>query len=306
MKIGGLLLTVSFFVIAFGGNSSQAAEDSPPTAADAKTDEVPCHCAGEDTPAMARITRILGEPLKSSGLSFNQTPFENVVNFLQDEYNIPMQIDEPALEDAGLTTDEPITVQLSNISLRSALRLLLKTKQLTYILRNEVMIITTPEEAECELVTCVYDVRDLLNSMGGEREIKNLANVIVTCIASETWATNKRGVAQIRTLRPGLLVISQTQAVQREVAELLAAIRATLSRTAPMQAGRDMGMMGGGRGGYGMSGEGMGGFGGGRGGYGGRGGMEGRADDMFEGGYGEVGGEMGREPTPVDADPFAR
>jgi hypothetical protein len=292
-----LLLAVSLVVFSFGGNSSSA-EDSSPAAADAKPAEVLCHCAGAGTSAAANITRILAEPLKSSGLSFSEAPLENIFSFLQDEYGIPIQIDEPALEDAGLTRDEPVTVHLNNISLRSALRLLLKTKQLTYVLRNEVMIITTPEEAEHELVTCVYDVRDVVDSMGDEREITHLANVIVSCIAPETWATKKGGGAQARTLRQGLLVISQTQAVHEEVAELLAAIRATLRRTASLPASRGRGMMGGGRGGYGMSEGGMGEMErGGRGGYGGRGGME--------GGYGGGrGGEMGREPTPADESPF--
>ncbi len=83
--------------------------------------------------------------------------------------------------------------------------------------------------------------------MGGEREIKNLANVIVSCIASETWATNKGGEAQVRTLRPGLLVISQTQAVHEQVAELFSCDPSDIAaEQTAMQAGRGMGMMGGG------------------------------------------------------------
>ena len=54
---------------------------------------------------------MLAEPLKSGGLDFTEEPLENVFNFLQDEYGIPIQIDEPALEDAGMTRDEPVTVQ---------------------------------------------------------------------------------------------------------------------------------------------------------------------------------------------------
>ena len=54
----------------------------------------------------------------------------------------------PALEEIGVGTDEPVTVNLHNISLRSALRLMLKNLQLTYIIQDEVLMITTPEEAE--------------------------------------------------------------------------------------------------------------------------------------------------------------
>ncbi|MGD9632603.1 MAG: hypothetical protein AB7U97_04930, partial [Pirellulales bacterium] len=112
--------------------------------------------------AEERIDNALASPLKATGLDFTEEPLENVVNFLQDEYQIPIQLDEPALEDAGLTRDEPVTIQLQNVTLRSALRLMLKGKQLTYIIRDEVMIITTPEEAELQLIAKVYPVADLV------------------------------------------------------------------------------------------------------------------------------------------------
>ncbi len=112
--------------------------------------------------AEERINNALANSLKPTGLEFTEEPLENVVNFLQDEYDIPIQLDTLALEDAGLTTDEPVTVNLQNITLRSALRLMLKNKQLTYIIRDEVLIITTPEEAETDLVAKVYPVADLV------------------------------------------------------------------------------------------------------------------------------------------------
>ena len=147
-----LIVLVSF-------RSANCAEPSPRPA---DSSETMCRCAGPASPAAVRIAQILAEPLKASGLDFTEEPLENVVNFLQSEYDIPIQLDGPALDDAGLTQDEAVTVNVRNVSLRSALRLLLKTNQLTYVIRDEVLIITTPEEAESELVVCVYDVRDLI------------------------------------------------------------------------------------------------------------------------------------------------
>jgi hypothetical protein len=90
--------------------------------------------------------------------------------------------------------------------------------------RNEVLLITTEEEAERQLVTCVYDVEGLIDE-GHPESLDSLIDSIVTCVATETWAENGGGEAEVRPLKPGLLVISQTQAVQEEVAGLLAAIR---------------------------------------------------------------------------------
>lgn len=112
--------------------------------------------------AEQRINDALASPLKSTGLDFTEEPLESVVNFLQDEYDIPIQLDMPSLEDVGLSADEPVNVNLKNITLRSALRLMLKQMQLTYVIRDEVMIITTPEEAETELIAKVYPVADLV------------------------------------------------------------------------------------------------------------------------------------------------
>jgi general secretion pathway protein D len=66
------------------------------------------------------------------------------------------------LADAAITEDTPVTSILRGISLRSALRLMLGELKLTYVIENEVLTITTPEDAESHLFTRVYDVRELL------------------------------------------------------------------------------------------------------------------------------------------------
>ena len=55
-----------------------------------------------------------------------------------------------------------MTVDLKGISLRSALRLMLKELSLTYLIKDEVLLITTPEEADNQLSTKVYPVADLV------------------------------------------------------------------------------------------------------------------------------------------------
>jgi hypothetical protein len=204
--------------------------DAPRSAAKPSARQT-CRCQGDQGPAADRIRTILLEPLKPSGLEFTDEPLKNIVSFLQGEYDIPVQLDVPALEDAGMTADEPVHVNLQNVSLKSALRLMLKTKTLTYVIRDEVLIITTPEEAESELVACVYDVRDLIGANTGEKELQGLVDVVVSCVASQSWAKNGGGEAQIKPIRSGLLVVAQTQAVHEEIGELLSLIRSTLQET---------------------------------------------------------------------------
>ena len=51
-----------------------------------------------------------------------------------------------------------VTADLSGVSLRSALRIILGELDLTYVIRDEILMITTPEEAELQEVTKLYPV----------------------------------------------------------------------------------------------------------------------------------------------------
>lgn len=193
----------------------------------------PCHCVGADSsPTVQRIRQALRSPLKSSGLEFHDTSLEVVVRFLREEYAIPIQIDQSALADIGLAPDDPVTIHLRDISLKSALRLMLRPIGLTYVLRDEVLLITSLEEADVFLVNCVYDVHELVGAGNSDP----LIDVIVNCVAADTWAENGGGEAEIRSLGHGLLVISQTEAVHDEIRELLRAVSRISRRTSAGQA----------------------------------------------------------------------
>ena len=108
------------------------------------------------------ISAALTSPLTSAGLDFQDTPLEEIVAFLRDEYEIEIQLDTQALDDFGLGPDEPVSVNLRNISLRSAMRLMLKPLELTYVIDDEVLLITTEDEALTRLSVKVYPVADLV------------------------------------------------------------------------------------------------------------------------------------------------
>ncbi len=95
-------------------------------------------------------------------LSYIDTPLESVVSDLREQYKLPILLDETALEELGIPTDSTVTFEMQGITLRSALRLMLRNLELTYIIRDEVLLITTPEEAETELTVKVYPVADLV------------------------------------------------------------------------------------------------------------------------------------------------
>jgi len=205
---------------ATGEKSVLAGEAAAQVAGDADL----CQCIGETDSAAARIEKALRDRLKSNGLDFAETPLEQVIAVLQDDYGIPIKLDTPALDEIGLGPDEPVSINVRDISLQSALRLMLKPLNVTYIIRNEVLIITTPEEAESQLLTCVYDIRDIVGNPN-DKTVRPLIDTILSCVATETWAKNGGGEAEIRMLEPGLLVISQIQPIHDEVRDLIKTIR---------------------------------------------------------------------------------
>jgi hypothetical protein len=196
-----------------------------------------CQCVhGANSPSAAKTEKAMASPLRSAGLAFRDQALKQVAHVIEEEYGFPVRLDATALDEIGISTEEPVTFSMNGISLRSALRLMLKDLQLTYVIQDEVLFITTPEAADLELRICVYDVREIVGP-AKDQAVDELIDAVVACVATDTWAENGGGEAEIRWLKPGFLVISQTQAVHEEVHALLATIRDVRKR--PSNAGAD-------------------------------------------------------------------
>ncbi|HEX7376762.1 MAG TPA: vWA domain-containing protein, partial [Pirellulales bacterium] len=107
-------------------------------------------------------TKIMAALDDKTELDFAEQPLSDVVDYLKQRHDIEIQLDNKALTDAGVGSDTPITRSIKNITLRSALKLILSELDLTYIVRNEVLMITSKTEAESMLSTRVYPVADLV------------------------------------------------------------------------------------------------------------------------------------------------
>ena len=110
---------------------------------------------------------------------------------IEKTFDVPVAIDTLALEDAALDSETPVTVHVSGITLRSAVRLLLEPLQLTYVVRDDTLQITTVEEAEHAIRTGVYPVADLVDTRTDsgkvEADFDSLIEVITSIAAPDTW-----------------------------------------------------------------------------------------------------------------------
>mgnify|MGYP007065671426 CR=1 FL=1 len=105
-----------------------------------------------------RIEQALGSPTE---FDFVEVPLAEAVEYLKGLHGVEIQIDELALAEAGIGTDTPITRELKGISLRSALRLILRDFDLTFVIQDEVILITSQENGRNHRETRVYSLGDL-------------------------------------------------------------------------------------------------------------------------------------------------
>lgn len=158
-------------------------------------------------------------------------PLTDVIQHLKERHRIEIQLDLKALGDVGIGTDSPVTVNLRGISLRSALKLLLRPLNLTWRIADEVLLITTQEEAEAQLFTKVYDVSDLVVCRDKHGvlwdDYDELVDTITSCVRPTTWdqVGGPGAICGASIGKAKVLVVSQTYEDHKEIVKLLADIR---------------------------------------------------------------------------------
>ena len=238
---------------------------------------------------------------------YNETPLTKVVDGLSQLAGINIHLDPRGLSQEGVRSDTPITLNLpQEISLKSALTLILEPLHLTYTIKDEVLKITSEQIRDGDMIRRVYPVGDLVipipnfvpsnniglqglindayaamgaygpsgvggpvamvannrpNQPGGVgangavqasfappggggptstnaggpgglggaamADFDSLIDLIVSTVEHESWMENGTGEGEIQPFPTNLsLVISQTQRVHEQIADLLEQLRA--------------------------------------------------------------------------------
>jgi general secretion pathway protein D len=252
------------------------------------------------------IERRLKTPVQ---LRYEEAPLSQVMDELSELTGVNIHLDPRGLGQEGIGSDTTVTLNLKKeISLESALNLILEPLHLSYVVKDDVLKITSEQLRDGEIYPVTYNVSDLVipipnfvpsSGMGlqglineaqaavghGQRgvgtagpsvlvsdrgadkaaaandqilaqqfnpapatgmtpttvpigagpggmgaaanaDFDSLIDLIVSTVATETWAENGGGEAEVRPFPTNLsLVISQTQAVHEEIADLLEQLR---------------------------------------------------------------------------------
>jgi hypothetical protein len=183
-------------------------------------------------------------------VEFIETPLQDVIDFLKDLHSIEIQIDTRALEDVGIGSDSPITMNLKGVSLRSALRLMLRQLDLTYVICDEVLLII-PVALPESTTTRVYSVAELLNSGETADELAKVLLVALArpdnprAVASAAKEQKKKGPPKLRIVpyRQAIIVVGNSdmhQELRRLLHELSLGLQGRTSpRVVPERASTD-------------------------------------------------------------------
>lgn len=111
-------------------------------------------------PAEQAIERALREKVE---VNFNETPLSEALDTLSRQTGINVFLDVEGLAAEGVTSDTPVTMNLTNeISLKSVLNLILGQHRLAYIIQDEVLRITSEQARAGDTITRPYYVGDLV------------------------------------------------------------------------------------------------------------------------------------------------
>jgi hypothetical protein len=193
--------------------------------------------AAAPSDAERRIEQALAEQLRSP-LDFVETPLSTVLTMIAEEFDIPIQFDEKALESVAQSPETEVSITISNVSLRSALEILLKGQEnITYVIENEVLLITSEDEANTRLEVRVYRVDDLVRFDRGESQgqvdpdrVQALRRIIVTNVEKDSWADSEHGEGEICVYTSDLFVVTQTRRVHEQIDDVLAKLRDAAGR----------------------------------------------------------------------------
>ena len=214
--------------------ASAPAEETTARFGLAKTLETELDPPGSRRAANERIEKVLREP---TTLELIDVSLSDAAEAIAKMHQIHVLIDSSALEEDGLDPAVPVDFNLPGVSLHSGLNHMLRPLQLTWTIRDEVLVITTQVAAETMLTTKIYEVADLVTCQDKSgafwADYDALIEVITTSIDPDTWdeVGGNGSMAAAPFAGAEMLAVSQTYQVHEEIEQLLEQMRAIAKKT---------------------------------------------------------------------------
>lgn len=207
-----------------GRQSNAAAQQAPADAHNGRTLVEAANELGVSTPdVVATLERALQRQTKPA---FDNTPLADVVAYYSHEFDVNIVLNAKGLADAAVDPSAPVSWTLHKpVTLEAALHLILEEFDLTFVIQDEVLKITSKDKADECRTSEVYPVGDLIGPPPGS--FGTIIQVITSSVNPDSW-DDVGGPNPDIQVGPGYcLVITQTREGHAEIRNLLAKIRAT-------------------------------------------------------------------------------
>jgi hypothetical protein len=190
-------------------------------------DAIPFTSVSSNPRMAAMEQRILQALDRKINFTFNDTPLSEAVRAISAATGIPIGLDRIGMEENGIGIGTPVTAELTNVRLDSALQILLEPHELAFTVRHERLEITTSERVEGWTMVRVYDISSLLATQlelvaPNQSTSDGIVDIIISTVQVESW--EDVGGAGVIRAQENLLTVSQGWQIQREVHGLLNAM----------------------------------------------------------------------------------
>jgi hypothetical protein len=174
----------------------------------------------------ARIVTVLSERTE---VSFSETPLSDALDFLRDFHQINILLDQTALQDEGIDPGTLISLQVSGVTLRSALKLMLEPYALAVMVDSEVLKVTTRTRAREKVITRIYPVSDLADQSDDLEALQDA----IRAATDGPWNEKGQPGAMSLVPRSKSIVVRHNAAVHDDIVELLSNLRAAQALAEP-------------------------------------------------------------------------
>ncbi|HZY88627.1 MAG TPA: hypothetical protein VFE78_27640 [Gemmataceae bacterium] len=169
------------------------------------------------------IMEALAKPIS---VDFENNTLSSVLEWLGKALGQDILTDKRALEEAGVTYETMVTLKLRNVTARTVLRKILADLNLTYVVKDQSIQVTSIARAREMVTTRTYYIGDLttfanpnlppvLNQLQMLQNIAMIVNSITTQIDPQSWRNNNPDAVGSITFDPitMTLIIKQTAEV---------------------------------------------------------------------------------------------
>ncbi|MBC8290508.1 MAG: hypothetical protein H8E37_09345 [Planctomycetes bacterium] len=242
------VLSVLAIVLAVTIVSVVSSADEQPAVETAKPLAFVEHLVAQQKRHDAMLKRVLSARVD---VSFNETRLDETIKVLAERSKLPLRLELPSLSDAGIEPSEPISFDAPGSRLVAVLDVMLRDLLLTWVIENDVVVITTLDLANERLQSRVFVVDELItwvdtsqrdrfgngtpvSSGFGGSVFEDAQQSLINMIQQNTTAMWEGidGAGGTLSFTSGLLVVRQTESVLLEISRLISKLRQILKTEA--------------------------------------------------------------------------